>query len=338
MRARNIKPGFFDNVALGTMDPLAQLLFAGLWCLADRSGRIKDCPPRIKKDIFPYRDADVDALLWMLAAGPRPFIVRYQYVDPDNPDAIPDRFIEIVNFQKHQNPHKNEAKSTIPPAWALGTSEVTHSIGTPSIYGTSSVQVPYSHGVSRGTPDLATSQPQNGDPQKAAQTAENTSTRSIDGTTRADSLILRFSDSLKSNTCASGDAPQLDNEPFQPLFDEDDPELPPINHEPEKPKSRLEQQQDLWFEEFWEGFWKKRGRKNALKMFRRYAKTPDDFRQIMDAMKRDAPTMLARADEHRKMAEGWLNSEVWREKPAKVEAGWTQNGFPNVLKNPLHRM
>ena len=35
-RARNIKPGFFTNDVLADCDPLARLLFAGLWTVADR--------------------------------------------------------------------------------------------------------------------------------------------------------------------------------------------------------------------------------------------------------------------------------------------------------------
>ena len=46
-RARNIKPGFFANENLAECDPLARLLFAGLWCLADREGRLEDRPKRI---------------------------------------------------------------------------------------------------------------------------------------------------------------------------------------------------------------------------------------------------------------------------------------------------
>lgn len=36
MRARNIKPGFFSNDLLPECEPLARLLFIGLWCMADK--------------------------------------------------------------------------------------------------------------------------------------------------------------------------------------------------------------------------------------------------------------------------------------------------------------
>lgn len=46
--ARNIKPGFFTNDVLAACDQLARLLFAGLWTVADRAGRLEDRPKRIK--------------------------------------------------------------------------------------------------------------------------------------------------------------------------------------------------------------------------------------------------------------------------------------------------
>ena len=49
-RARNIKPGFFLNEELGVLPPLVRILFAGLWCIADRDGRLEDRPKRIKME------------------------------------------------------------------------------------------------------------------------------------------------------------------------------------------------------------------------------------------------------------------------------------------------
>lgn len=104
-RARNIKPGLFRNEILGVADPLYTLLFEGLWLLADREGRLEDRPLRIKGDVFPYREGlDMPAMLsWLEAAG---FIQRYQA----NGLAL----IQILQFTKHQSPHKNEAPSELP--------------------------------------------------------------------------------------------------------------------------------------------------------------------------------------------------------------------------------
>lgn len=105
-RARNIKPGLFKNEILGVADPLYTLLFEGLWVLADREGRLEDRPVRIKGELFPYRDGlDMESMLDWLADND--FIQRYSIGGK--------RYIWIKEFVKHQNPHKNETESVIPP-------------------------------------------------------------------------------------------------------------------------------------------------------------------------------------------------------------------------------
>jgi hypothetical protein len=106
-RSRNIKPGFFTNDRLAELPPLARILFPGLWCIADKEGRLEDRPRRIAAQILPYdQDADVEELLGLLAAGSDSFIVRYQ-VDGE-------RFIQIRNWDRHQRPHWQETASVIP--------------------------------------------------------------------------------------------------------------------------------------------------------------------------------------------------------------------------------
>jgi hypothetical protein len=108
MRARNVNPGLFINEILGTEDPYMAILFSGLWCLADREGRLEDRPRKIHAGIFPYRsitDVDTNDLLDKLQGYA--FIIRYQ-VDSES-------FIQIVNWHKYQNPHHMETPSIIPP-------------------------------------------------------------------------------------------------------------------------------------------------------------------------------------------------------------------------------
>lgn len=103
-RARNIKPGFFTNDRLAECDPLARLLFAGLWCIADRSGRLEDRPKRIRAELLPYDSCDADELIAQLAEYG--FVLRYE--------SGGNKFIQILNFDKHQNPHVKEPASSIP--------------------------------------------------------------------------------------------------------------------------------------------------------------------------------------------------------------------------------
>ncbi len=105
-RARNLKPSFFENEYLAATSPHARLLFAGLWCLADREGRLEDRPKRIKAAIFPYEEVDIESLLNELANSPDKFILRYSV---NGLSAI-----QIKNFLKHQTPHIKESDSIIP--------------------------------------------------------------------------------------------------------------------------------------------------------------------------------------------------------------------------------
>ncbi|AHX12919.1 hypothetical protein CH75_06355 [Dyella jiangningensis] len=114
-RARNIKPGFFKNDLLAECHPLARILFAGLWCEADREGRLEDRPKRLKAECLPYDDCDVDVLLADLAK--RGFIQRYEA------DGV--AYIAIVEFLKHQNPHVREMPSVIP-----APPNAKHNLGT----------------------------------------------------------------------------------------------------------------------------------------------------------------------------------------------------------------
>ncbi|MFM0224149.1 hypothetical protein [Paraburkholderia dipogonis] len=104
-RQRTIAPGFFSNEHLASIDPLGRLLFAGLWCLADRDGRLEDRPARIRGELFPYEIFDADVLLAELDM--KGFIHRYAV------RGTP--YIEIVQWRKYQHPHPREVKSMIPP-------------------------------------------------------------------------------------------------------------------------------------------------------------------------------------------------------------------------------
>lgn len=107
-RARLLKPSFFTNDALGEVEPLGRLLFAGLWCLADREGRLHDRPRRIKAEVLPYDQVDVNHLLDELAR--RSFVVRYE--------VSGQRYIQVTAFSRHQRPHHKEPPSIIPPCSA----------------------------------------------------------------------------------------------------------------------------------------------------------------------------------------------------------------------------
>lgn len=116
-----MKPGFFTNDVLAEVPPLGRLLFQGLWCLADRAGRLEDRPKKIKAEVLPYDDCDVDALLHALAE--RGFILRYKHGRA--------AYIQILAFSKHQNPHCKEPDSIIPAPGEHSTIQVLNTISAP---------------------------------------------------------------------------------------------------------------------------------------------------------------------------------------------------------------
>jgi hypothetical protein len=104
MRARNIKPALFKNPDLGECSPQARLGFIGLWCMADREGRLLDRAKLIKAELFPYDSIDVGPILSELAGCG--LIKRYEVEGQ--------KVIWIVNFTKHQSPHFKEKPSELP--------------------------------------------------------------------------------------------------------------------------------------------------------------------------------------------------------------------------------
>lgn len=104
MRARNIKPGFFSNDLLVELPFEIRLLFVGLWTVADKAGRLDDRPKKIKMLIFPADNVDVGRGLSELERCG--FIHRYEVEGR--------RFIQVVNWSKHQKPHHTEKESEIP--------------------------------------------------------------------------------------------------------------------------------------------------------------------------------------------------------------------------------
>lgn len=104
-RARQIKYGFFINEKLGELPPLCRILFEGLWLICDREGKLEDRPKKIQAQLLPFdHGADVGAYLDALQNAQ--FLRRYKIGAA--------RFIKILNFNEHQNPHVNETASIIP--------------------------------------------------------------------------------------------------------------------------------------------------------------------------------------------------------------------------------
>jgi hypothetical protein len=104
MRSRNIKPQLFKEENLADAGPIVQLLFIGLWCMADREGLLEDRPRLIKAELFPYYDVDINGELTV--------IERLGHIRRYSVDGI--NIIQVINFKKHQSPHNTEKPSSLP--------------------------------------------------------------------------------------------------------------------------------------------------------------------------------------------------------------------------------
>lgn len=103
-RSRTLRPGFFMNEILADLSYAARLLFAGLWTVADKEGRLEDRPKQIKAYVFPYGKENVDKLLTELYESD--FVLRYAVNGT--------KYIQVNKFSEHQNIHSHEAESVIP--------------------------------------------------------------------------------------------------------------------------------------------------------------------------------------------------------------------------------
>lgn len=106
-RIRSIKPKFFLNEEVSALPYECRLLFIGLWTQADREGRLEDRPKRLRAELFPYDDVDVNKMLdKLVGTNGHPLITRYEING--------ERYIQVNKFKEHQYPHIKEPKSTIP--------------------------------------------------------------------------------------------------------------------------------------------------------------------------------------------------------------------------------
>ena len=114
-RSRNIKPSFFNNDILAEIEPLGRLLFIGLWTICDYKGNLEFREKKIKASLLPYDNCDImDIAINLEQSG---FIQSYS-----NDGAT---YINIVNFERHQNPHKNEKlKGSDTPCISDGDSQL----------------------------------------------------------------------------------------------------------------------------------------------------------------------------------------------------------------------
>jgi hypothetical protein len=116
-RIRTVKPDFFTSDDICALSPLARLLYIGLWCEADREGRLVWQPRTFKRRYLPDDQCDIEAVCKELLA--RELVRLYG-----------DDYAFIPTFLAHQHVNPREAKSEIPPPDDHASSRVTDASGT----------------------------------------------------------------------------------------------------------------------------------------------------------------------------------------------------------------
>jgi uncharacterized phage protein (TIGR02220 family) len=112
LRIRTVKPGFFWDEDLAKYPPLCRIFLEGLWCAADKMGRLEDRPMMLHRLILPYeREGELAEEFLGLLSSPGPirgskYINRYEMGGK--------RYIQLLNFLEDHRPGKFEPPSAIP--------------------------------------------------------------------------------------------------------------------------------------------------------------------------------------------------------------------------------
>lgn len=100
-RIRTIKPEFFTSDDICSLSALARLLYVGLWCEADRAGRLVWMPRVFKRRYLPDDACDIDSLADELLK--RGLVELYG-----------EGLAHIPTFSRHQHVNPREASSKLP--------------------------------------------------------------------------------------------------------------------------------------------------------------------------------------------------------------------------------
>ncbi len=100
-RIRTIKPEFFTSDDICALSPLARLLYIGLWCEADREGRLTWTPGVLKRRYLSDDSCDIESLGGELVG--RGLVRLYG-----------DGLAWIPSFARHQHVNVREAQSKLP--------------------------------------------------------------------------------------------------------------------------------------------------------------------------------------------------------------------------------
>lgn len=116
--------------------------------------------------------------------------------------------------------------------------------------------------------------------------------------------------------CASADARRSVLSPsIEPPLGTAEPDalFPVEPSKPEKSIDGLTDQQEVWFAEWFEVFWTRKGKKKARQLFARKVKTVALFQKVMAATKQQAPAEFGKDAQYRCHPSTYLSQERWED-------------------------
>ena len=103
-RSRIIKPDFFTSDDIVAITPYARLLYIGLWCEADRMGRLTWSPSTFHRRYLPEDEVQIATVVGELLT--RGLVVTYEFGGAS--------YAHIPTFLDHQTPNNRESESKLP--------------------------------------------------------------------------------------------------------------------------------------------------------------------------------------------------------------------------------
>lgn len=104
-RIRTIKPDFWTDPGITALSMAARLLFIGMWNFADDKGNLEAHPGKIKAQVFPSDNIQVEPLIGELVKGN--FVLQYEREEKT--------YLHIRTFLKHQKIDRPSKFALCPP-------------------------------------------------------------------------------------------------------------------------------------------------------------------------------------------------------------------------------
>jgi hypothetical protein len=121
-RIRYVKPELFTDEDLAELPYVTRWIFEGLWCHADRAGRLEYRPKYLRSQIIPYDNEinceDFEKHLLKLAKPelinrPEKAFIKIYAANKNGNGLSDEKYIQILEWH-HQRPHHTERESLIP--------------------------------------------------------------------------------------------------------------------------------------------------------------------------------------------------------------------------------